>query len=419
MSATTGVELGPELIRAVRLDRWGRSGPRTFEQHWDPANPAEAFHSLHESMGKIGRLAVTVDLSFLFAKQVRLPSLSAAEKRRILTLEPERFFPVRAEDLVLAVRGEDNLVFAARAAELTGWLEILETIAPIVLVEAGPVSLARALRQADPGAATIMLEEKLEGIGIASVEDGRVRRLRRVRGEPSDLSASVAASDEGSGRLYFRPLNGNHGWRPPGAPNASELPSVAGIAPPYLVAYGAALGLGADVGEAMLPAELSRRILGRRRRSLVRGGVGFTLALALAWLSIDGYRARTLHKLDVEISRVKDRAEAVLALQQQADSFSRKAGLVSAMEAQRLDLVGGLAALTRRLPAGAYLAALRSTGPEWQIDGYARESARLVAGLEADPLFDDVHFLSATSRTQVNGKAYESFSIAFRLVPAP
>lgn len=169
----------------------------------------------------------------------------------------------------------------------------------------------------------------------------------------------------------------------------------------------------------MLPAELSRRILGRRRRSLVRGGVGFTLALALAWLSIDGYRARTLHKLDVEISRVKDRAEAVLALQQQADSFSRKAGLVSAMEAQRLDLVGGLAALTRRLPAGAYLAALRSTGPEWQIDGYARESARLVAGLEADPLFDDVHFLSATSRTQVNGKAYESFSIAFRLVPAP
>jgi hypothetical protein len=30
-----------------------------------------------------------------------------------------------------------------------------------------------------------------------------------------------------------------------------------------------------------------------------------------------------------------------------------------------------------------------------------------------------VHFLSATRRTRMDGKLYESFSIALRLVPAP
>jgi hypothetical protein len=39
--------------------------------------------------------------------------------------------------------------------------------------------------------------------------------------------------------------------------------------------------------------------------------------------------------------------------------------------------------------------------------------------LEDDPLFEAVHFLSATSRARLNGKIYESFSIAFRVDSAP
>ena len=89
------------------------------------------------------------------------------------------------------------------------------------------------------------------------------------------------------------------------------------------------------------------------------------------------------------------------------------------MAAERLDPVAALAALTRRLGPGAHLTVLRSSGPDWQIEGYAREAAPLVARLEEDPLFEEVHFLSATSRTRLNGRVYESFSIALRLVPAP
>jgi Tfp pilus assembly protein PilN len=410
------------MIRAVRLGGWGRNRLQTLELHWDPGQPAEAAAALRESLGQIGRLSVAVDLSFLFAKQVRLPPLTPEEKRRILTLEPERFFPVRAEELILALRAEDNLVFAARAAQLGTWLTAFETIAPIELVEPAAVSLARALGRADATKATILMEQKDERVGILEVEAGRVHRVCRIGSDPAELASAVAATSEETGQVYLRPLNGNRDWHPAaGARMASarELPSVAGVAPSHLAAYGAALGLGGELDEAMLPADLARRITGRRRRSLALGVVACLLALVFALVSLDGFRSRTLRKLDAAIAQVRAPAEQVLALERQADTLTREARGVATMAAERLDPVAALAALTRRLGPGAHLTVLRSSGPDWQIEGYAREAAPLVARLEEDPLFEEVHFLSATSRTRLNGRVYESFSIALRLVPAP
>lgn len=419
MSVRLGLELGPEVIRAVLLGRRGRNRLRTLELHWDPAEPGDAVSALRESLGEVGRLSVAVDLSFLFAKQVRLPPLAPAEKRKILALEPERFFPVRGEELVLALRAEDNLVFAARASVLGPWLAALEAIAPVELVEPAPVSLARVLGRIDPREMTILMEEKDEGVGIAEVGGGRVRRIRRIRSDPVELAAVVAAAD-GAGQMYLRPLNGNREWHPgAGTASAGELPSVAGVPPSHLAAYGAALGLGGELDEALLPAGLTRRIAGRRRRSLALAAVACVLALSFALLSLDGFRSRAARKLDAEIAQVREPAERVLALERRVDALSAEARAVVAIEAARLDPVAGLAALTRRLPPGAHLTALRSSGPDWQIDGYAREAAPIVARLEEDSLFEDVHFLSATSRTRLNGKVYESFSIALRLVPAP
>src|SRR6266511_5114447 len=78
-----------------------------------------------------------------------------------------------------------------------------------------------------------------------------------------------------------------------------------------------------------------------------------------------------------------------------------------------------LRALSRQLPAGAVVRGLRSTGGEWQVDGYAPNAARLLAALGATPEFKEVHFLSATNRAQLGDRTYESFSLAFRFVPAP
>jgi type IV pilus assembly PilN-like protein len=422
VSARVGIELGPGVIRAIRLTHFRKPRTRTLAYHWDPADPAEAIAALRKSLGAASRLAVAVDLSFLLAKHVRLPPLRASEKRRILTLEPERFFAVRSEELVLALRAEDNLVFAARAAPLEAWISALETIAPVELVEPAPVSLARALGQSAPVRATVLLEERDGGVGIAEVGAGRVHGVRRILNDPEALEAAVAATCAAEGRIYLRPLNGDRGWRPASLAQlqrGEELPTVASIDPSDMVAYGAALGLGGDLEEALLPADLSGRITRRRRRSLISAAAACAVALALALLSLDDFRARGLEELDARIAAVRAQAEGVLAQARQVDALSREAQAVAAIRSERLDPPGPLAALTRRLPADAHILTLRGSGRDWQIDGYAREAAPLVPRLDEDPRFEDVHFLSATSRTRLNGRIYESFSIALRVVPAP
>src|SRR2546427_500323 len=111
-----GIELGARALRGVRLEGWYRPQARVVEVEWDPDNPTEAVGALRQHLGPAQRVAMTLDLPLLFVKQVKLPPLSEAEKRNILRLEPERFFAVRAEELVPAVRGDDDLVFAAREA---------------------------------------------------------------------------------------------------------------------------------------------------------------------------------------------------------------------------------------------------------------------------------------------------------------
>ena len=417
MSSRLGLELGPHLVRAVRLERWSRQ-PRVLELHWDPNAPAAMAESLREGLGPAGHVAVTVDLSFLFAKQVRLPPVSAVEKRRILSLEPERFFPVRGEDLIVATRENDNLVFAARAALLGSWLAALETVGPVELMEPSPVSLARALGRVDDGDATVVLQSPDDTVGIAEIGGGRLNQIRRAA-EPDELTAAIADSGNGRKPVYLRPLNGNSDWQPAGGPPRGALPSVAGIAPSHLAAYGAVLGLGASLDESLLPTELAGRITGKRRRSLLLAGLTCLLALLFVVLSLDGLRSRTLGRLEAESGRFRQPAERALGLQRRADAMERESRAINAIAAERMDVSGALAALTRRLPMGAYLTSLRGSGRDWQIDGFAPEAASLVGRLEEDPLFDRVHFLNATSRTRLNGKVYESFSIALHLVPAP
>ena len=112
--ARLGVELGTRTIRAVRLEGWPRPRTRAVEIAWDRESPDEAVQALGQHLGAARRIAVAVDLPLLLTKRVKLPALPAAERRRILRLEPERFFAVRADEIVPAVRADEDLVFAAR-----------------------------------------------------------------------------------------------------------------------------------------------------------------------------------------------------------------------------------------------------------------------------------------------------------------
>src|SRR5580693_5325662 len=146
--ARVGLQLGAHRARAVLLTGWPRSRVQAIEVPFDPEHPEEAVNALRPLVGTPGRIAVAIDLHLLRTKRVALPALSSAERRNILRLEPDRFFAVRGDELVPAVRADDGLVFAAAAPALARWVEAIERIAPVELVEPTPVALARALATA-------------------------------------------------------------------------------------------------------------------------------------------------------------------------------------------------------------------------------------------------------------------------------
>ncbi|PYO44327.1 MAG: hypothetical protein DMD29_00710 [Gemmatimonadetes bacterium] len=424
MMARLGVELGPRAVRGVRLEGWFRPRARAVEVECDPDNPVEAVEALRQHLGPARRIAVAIDLPLLFIKQVKLPPLSEPEKRNILRLEPERFFPVRAEELVPAVRGDDNLVFAAKEAALATWVAALEQLGPVDVVEPGPLALARALAHAQLTDAVVLLDGQADGIGVVEIREGRVTRARRVFGTLDDAAAALLENGGGSGPIYLTPWNEDRvrvlGTLLPEA-FVQPLPTVADVVGPFLPAYGAALGIGTkpNIPETLISPELGARITVRWRRELRLAVAAAAAALVFALASADGWRARATRGLEASLQSLQQRAAPALTLQNRLQALAREAQAIRQTERQRPDPLGVLLVLSKQLPAGAYLRGIRWSGAEWQIDGYAPNASRLVAQLGAAPEFKEVRFLSATTRGALGDRTYESFALAFRYAPAP
>src|SRR2546427_413337 len=265
MMARLGIELGARTLRGVRLEGWYRTRARTVEIEWDREHPAEAVAALRQHLGSAPRIALALDLPLLFTKQVKLPALEPAAKRSILRLEPERFFAVRAEDIVPAVRGEDDLVFAAREGPLAEWVAALEQLGPVDVVEPGPVALARALGRASVTTAVTLLDAERDGIGVVEMCEGRVVRARRVFGGLDAVASALRDNGGTPATLYLSPWSEDRG-RALGVllPDATlrALPAVADVDGAFLPAYGAALATGAarDFARTPGPPELATRI---------------------------------------------------------------------------------------------------------------------------------------------------------------
>jgi len=421
-----GVEVGVRTLRGVRLEGWLRTRARVVEVACDPGNPAEAVDALREHLGPTRRIAVALDVPLLFMKRVKLPPLGEPEKRNILRLEPERFFPVRAEEIVPAVRGDDDLVFAAKEASLATWVAALEELAPVDVVEPGPLALARALAQVQLTSAVVLLDGQADGIGVVEIREGRVTRARRVFGALDGAAAALLENGgtSGGGPIYLTPWNGDRarvlGTLLPEA-MVQPLPTVADVVGPFLPAFGAALGIGTKpyFARTLVSPELGARITARWWRELGLAVAVATAALVFAVASADAWRARATRGLEASLQSLKQRAAPALALQNQLLARDREAQAIREIEQKRPDPLGVLQELSKRLPAGAYLRGIRWSGTDWQIDGFAPNASRLVAQLGAAPEFKEVRFLSATTRVALGDRPYESFALAFRYAPAP
>ena len=422
--ARLGIELGVRALRGVQLEGWFRPRARVVEIECDPANPAEAVDALRQHLGPTRRIALALELPFLFMKRFKLPPLGESEKRNILRLEPERFFPVRAEEIVPAVRAEDDLVFATKEAPLATWVAALEELGQVDLIEPGPLALARALARARITSAIVLLDGQADGLGFVEIRDGRVTHARRVFGALEDAVAVLLENGGASAPIYLAPWNDDRA-RVLGALLADAivqpLPMIADVVGPFLPAYGAALGIGTkpNFARTLIYPELGARITARWWRQLGLGIAVAAAALAFAVTSADAWRARGARRLEASLQTLKQQTAPALALQNQLQAIDREAQVIRQTERNRPDVLGVLLELSKQLPAGAYLRGIRWSGTDWQIDGYAPNASGLVGRLGAAPEFKDVRFLSATTRVALGDRTYESFALAFRYAPAP
>ncbi|MBI4521870.1 MAG: PilN domain-containing protein, partial [Gemmatimonadetes bacterium] len=357
---------------------------KTFETAWDPSRPAELVARLREQLGPARCVALSVGLGFLHVKHVKLPAAPAAERRRMLALEPDRFFPVQGEPLVVSLANEDNFAFAIDAELLEHWLAAFEEWAPVENVEASPLSLARVLGKGVEGSFAVAAGPDEQG--LVEMHAGRLRSARRI--------PAVEA-----------------------APQAQPPPTRDGAAGPFLCALGAARGADDAVGAMLVPGAFAVRMQRRRARRVIFAAAMCAVALALGFWAVDQARERALGQIREELAAVAPQAQQAVELRARLTAIDHEATAIGELAQQRPNPLAVLAALSERLPAGATVLSVQANGYDWQIEGRARDAAAIVPLLDGDDRFEDVRFLSASSRFRDGNETYETFSIAFHVGP--
>lgn len=386
MSRRVGLELTGDRIRAVTVSRWRASPLESFEIRWDPRAPDDAVELLRKHLGAVSGIGLSVGVEFLHLKNVRLPPVSTPERRSILMLEPDRFFPIEGGDVVVSVRDGSDIVFAADAGTVESWIAAFERWAPVENVEAAPVSLARALARGGVRDGSFRLGTATEEYGILELKGGALASARRLTGENA-------------------------------AGKTVEPPAVRGVESPLVPALGAVLGADESPDEMLIPDVVRARIRRRRAAGVTRAAINFALALAFAIAAVDRSRSRLLESLEQEIATVTPLAAGGASLQTRLASMDVELAASRNVIAARANPVTVLAAISRRLPADATVMSVRADGANWQMEGTARDAGALIPALAADPALGDVRFLSASSRFRDGSRTYETFSIALRAVP--
>ncbi len=431
-----GIQLGARWIRAVKSSGWGTSRVETIEVSWDPEQPVEALAFLRERLGSARHVSVAIDLPLLRTKRLSLPPIPGEEKRKLLGMEPDRFFATRGGDLVFAVSGGDDLVFAVPEELAMVWREGLKEVGPLESMEPSPRAVMRAFRKSGLDTAVVLLDHQDGSLGLLDIHKGALRQSRRLfrgidalpealeRLESSDSEGAGAGEGEGDAggspvRTVFL-----HPWddvrarelvEKTGSLEVIPAPDPGGAGSEFLVAYGTLLGGGDAWRESFLTPEIEGRLQGRRHIRLGVATVAFVVALVFAGQSLDRSRERALSRLDTRISSLQERASRALDLQARARALGAEMTALDSIQAHRPDPLTGILRLTERLPEEAWIRSLQTTGADLEINGWARNAAALIPILENDPHFRDVRFLSGTSRTQMDGETYDLFALALRV----
>ena len=125
-------------------------------------------------------------------------------------------------------------------------------------------------------------------------------------------------------------------------------------------------------------------------------------------------RERYLERVDAAIATLRPRAATAQSLEGRIQLMGAASN--AARNAQTaVDPLAVITVLSRRLPSDAVVMTMRGSADDWQITGTAKDAARIIPALDADPSLENVRFLAGTSRFTEGRRSYETFSIGFHV----
>ena len=383
MSGIAGVEIGVERVRVVVRARGGAL--HTYEMPCATERVNDMVSQLSAAAGDVRVIGLAIGLAHLHVKQVKLPPVSHAERRQMLSVEPERWFAVaQGAPTAVSLTPAGDIALGADGAFVDACVRAFAKWAPVMRVEAAPLALARALTAAGHRSGTAAIDAGVAEVGLIETHDGALRTVRRARAV--DLSS------------------------PPASP-----PAAAGLDPAFSVALGAALGFDGSIDAMLLTPALERSFVNAQRRRLVTWAAAATLAVATALWSADVARERQLSALEGELTAARAASRSGSALALRAMSIDREMAAINITTHARPDVITALAALGARLPVDAVAQRVRVVGTEWQVEGNAKKASSVLAALAAEPRFGKVRFLAPSNRFRDGADDRETFAIAFAI----
>lgn len=173
----------------------------------------------------------------------------------------------------------------------------------------------------------------------------------------------------------------------------------------------------------LLPHREQKRAARQRQLAFFAGTVS-VLGLVLVFMvhsilgaQVENQGARNKF-LEAEIKKLDDQIAEIKKLKEQTQAMLARKQVVETLQSNRSAVVYLLDQLVRQLPDGVYLKAVKQTGNDINLQGYAQSNARvatLMRNLEASSWLQSPNLIETKAAT-VNNLRVSEFSLNVKLI---
>ena len=174
----------------------------------------------------------------------------------------------------------------------------------------------------------------------------------------------------------------------------------------------------------LLPHREQKRVARQRQAAFLAGAVSVLGLLAVVMVHavlgtrVENQGARNQY-MEAEIKKLDSQIAEIKILKEKTQAMLARKQVVETLQSNRAAVVHLLDQLVRRLPDGVYLKAIKQTGSDINLQGYAQSNARvatLMRNLESSPWLQSPNLIEVKAAT-VNNLRVNEFSLNIKLTP--